>query len=230
MSSQPTDSGGTGITMEYLRRESNSTRSAGKCISCGKGSRGWLGSTTFGTCSFCSALLCVQCMNKLRVEVKEPMLHHLVRFGLKYFPGIQYGYGPLANNQGGPQYQVDPGHYLCPNCVMFLNGKSFFSYAKDYYERAGRTEDLAELYEWKGYLDEAKRIRTMGRTTVSVNVNDLLNKLKEGGLAVPYRCPSCGASITVDSHSTPEGLRFCSYCGSAVNTDVLVHLLESAVR
>jgi predicted RNA-binding Zn-ribbon protein involved in translation (DUF1610 family) len=154
------------------------------------------------------------------------MLHHLVRFGLKYFPGIEYPY----NNQRGPQYQVDPGHYLCPNCVMFLNGSGFFNYAKDYYERAGRTEDLAELYEWKGYLDEAKRIRTMGRTTISVNMNDLLNKLKDGGLVVPYRCPSCGASITVDSHSKPEGLRFCSYCGSAVNTDVLVRLLEAALK
>jgi ribosomal protein S27AE len=61
-------------------------------------------------------------------------------------------------------------------------------------------------------------------------MNDLLNKLKDGGLVVPYRCPSCGASITVDSHSKPEGLRFCSYCGSPVNTDVLVRLLEAALK
>jgi predicted RNA-binding Zn-ribbon protein involved in translation (DUF1610 family) len=166
-------------------------------------------------------------MNNLRVEVKEPMLHHLIRFGLKYFPGIE---SSLRDNYGGPMYQVGPGYYLCPNCVMFLNGPGFFSHAKDYYEKTGRTEDLAELYEWKGFLDEAKRIRTAGRTAVSVNINDLLEKLKNGGLAVPYRCPSCGASITVDSHSKPEGLRFCSYCGSAVNTDVLVRLLEAALK
>ena len=213
--------------MSFIREASNRAQSSGICISCGKGSRSWFSSTALGTCSFCGAPLCVHCLNKLRVEVKEPMLHHVVLFGLKYFPGIQ---SSIGSSDAGPLYIVAPGHYLCPNCVMFLNGSGFFNHAKGYYEKAGRTENLAELYELKGYLDEAKRIRTMGRTTVSVNVNELLNKIRDEGLAVPYRCPSCGASITVDSHSQPEGLRFCSYCGSAVNTDALVKLLETALR
>jgi DNA-directed RNA polymerase subunit RPC12/RpoP len=65
---------------------------------------------------------------------------------------------------------------------------------------------------------------------VSVNLNDLIEKLRSGGLSVPYKCGSCGASIVIDSSTKADGLKFCSYCGSALDTDSITGIIRDALK
>jgi len=99
---------------------------------------------------------------------------------------------------------------------------------------ARRHEDAARKYEAIGMWKEAGQVRDKksARTVkhVNVNLNDLIDKLRSGGLSVPYKCGNCGASIVVDRNTSPEGLRFCAYCGSTINTDALLSLLQDALK
>jgi DNA-directed RNA polymerase subunit RPC12/RpoP len=100
-------------------------------------------------------------------------------------------------------------------------------------ERAGRYEDAAKAYERVNLLDTARALRERGRSStvrnVNVNVNSLIDQLKTGGLSVPYKCQGCGATITIDSNTGSGGLRYCAYCGSAINTEALASLIRSAL-
>lgn len=101
------------------------------------------------------------------------------------------------------------------------------------FQLARRFEDSARLYEsiglWKeaGAVREKKSSRTVKHVTV--NLNELIETLKRGGLAVPYKCGGCGATITVDSSSNADGLKFCSYCGSAINIEALAKVVQDAL-
>jgi len=104
---------------------------------------------------------------------------------------------------------------------------------EDFYQRTGRSEDLADLYESLGWLDKAGDIRRKSKQLtvrqVSVDLNQLIDRIQSSGLAVPYRCRNCGASITVSKDSSAEGLMFCSFCGSAVDVDSLMQVLKGVL-
>lgn len=101
-------------------------------------------------------------------------------------------------------------------------------------ELAKRYEDSAKVYEelglWKeaGIVRDKKTARTVKHVTV--NVNDLIEKVRDGGLTIPYKCRSCGATITIDSSSNPDGLKFCSYCGSGVDLDSMLDIVKNALK
>jgi DNA-directed RNA polymerase subunit RPC12/RpoP len=101
-------------------------------------------------------------------------------------------------------------------------------------EAARRYEDAAKVYETLGLWAEAGAVRDKktSRTVkhVTVNLNDLIDKLKSGGLSIPYKCGSCGASIVIDSNSRADGLKFCSYCGSAMDTDSITNMIRDALK
>jgi len=150
-----------------------------------------------------------------QIIVRNPELREkiMARLGLKQFNG---------------RFYVDYVSYqdICywDKCV---------SYAKNL-ETAKRYEDAAKVYEsiemWKeaGLLREKKTSRTVKHVTV--NLNDLIEKLRSGGLSIPFKCNSCGASIVLDRNSNAEGLKFCSYCGSAIDTDSIVSILKDALK
>ncbi len=101
-------------------------------------------------------------------------------------------------------------------------------------ELAKRFEDAAKSYESIGLWKEAGLVRekTLSRTVKHVNVdlNDLIDKLRDGGLAIPYKCKGCGATITVDGSSTVGRLHKCQYCGSTTDTETLTTLLQNALN
>lgn len=101
-------------------------------------------------------------------------------------------------------------------------------------ERSGRYEDAANSYEKLNLLDKARSLRERNRVStvrqVNVNINSLIDQLRTGGLTVPYRCQGCGATITIDSKVGEGGMRYCSYCGSAIDTELLARMIQQALN
>ena len=98
--------------------------------------------------------------------------------------------------------------------------------------RSGRYEDAAKAFEQLTLFEEAGRVRKMAlqeRNTsrnVSVNMNQLLDQVRNGGLALAYKCPSCGGSIKIDKDFDP-GMRVCGYCGTPLDTTVIATMLKN---
>jgi DNA-directed RNA polymerase subunit RPC12/RpoP len=124
---------------------------------------------------------------------------------------------------------VPPGYFLCTRCRGYVMGQ-FFEERVNFYEKTKRLEELALLYEAYDRLElaGATRERASGRVVRNINVdlNSLLDMLQRRGLSAGYRCPNCAAPLTIGSGTSADGLRFCGYCGSALNTE----MIQEAVR
>jgi DNA-directed RNA polymerase subunit RPC12/RpoP len=101
-------------------------------------------------------------------------------------------------------------------------------------EKAGNFEKAAVLLEKHRFWEEAGRMRRLDDQQVikhiTVDMNTLIDQVGTKGLAIPYKCSSCGASITIDKDSKQEGLKFCSYCGTAYNIDDMTKIIQSALE
>lgn len=101
--------------------------------------------------------------------------------------------------------------------------------AKDL-EKAGRHEDAGKLFEEFGMIDAAGAVRKKGKaqvvTNISVDLNELLEKLKSGGLVSVYKCPSCGGSIKISGTTSTQKLSKCEYCGTILQTDDLISFIR----
>jgi hypothetical protein len=101
--------------------------------------------------------------------------------------------------------------------------------AKDF-EKAGRHEDAARLLEEFGMIEAAGTMRKKGKaqvvTNISVDLNELLDKLRSGGLVSVYKCPNCGGSIKISGNTSTQKLSKCEYCGTVLQTDDLVNFIR----
>jgi hypothetical protein len=95
----------------------------------------------------------------------------------------------------------------------------------------GRYEDAAILYEKIGMYKEAGDTRRLERTikNVNVDVNKLIEELKNGGLGHQYKCPNCGAMIQF-SESDAGKIRNCSYCGASIDPEAMMKILREVMR
>jgi len=204
------------------------TRSTGtlSCVRCGKFMplRGKLEGKT----------MCIECEQKHAQQLaqdkyieerrRQARVNDIIARHPEMKAKIMSRIGPV--NPDGP-FVVEGGAY-----EDILSWDDKLTHAKNL-ELAGRNEDAARIYESLGMWKEAGKARKeAGSTTikhVSVNLNDLLDKLREGGLAVPYKCRICGAVMTIDRNSKPESLKRCSYCGTATNTDALLGIIQDAL-
>ena len=59
---------------------------------------------------------------------------------------------------------------------------------------------------------------------VTVDINRLYDTIKTHGLAVPYRCPSCGGTLKLVGDRRFEK---CPYCGSDVDVRILMDLVSA---
>lgn len=228
--SKGVDESGKLLTIDEVKRRAEIAKAKGKCVVCGVKPDDQYAVPASAPCSFCGAPMCRGCMQSHKVDIKGPMLSHFQRFGLEYFSGVEDTALVWYSSYPEKFYVLLPGFYLCRNCMIYLHGPEFFRHTKDYYEKTGRMEELAELYENQGRLEDAKHARMSVRGMASKDLSQLIDKLREGGLAVPYRCPSCGANISIDKDSQAEGLKYCAYCGTAVNIDALVKAIESSLK
>jgi len=100
-------------------------------------------------------------------------------------------------------------------------------------ERCGRITDSAKVYEELRFYDKARELREKDRhivikkTDVSVNINALLQQVKDSGLVAVYRCPNCGGTLKIDKGTRLESLRKCSHCGSEIETMELTDFLRT---
>lgn len=100
-------------------------------------------------------------------------------------------------------------------------------------EKAGNYETAAVILEKYHFWEEAGRIRKFEKEKIvkhiTVDMNQLIEQLSTKGLAIPYKCHSCGASITIDKDSKKEGLKFCSYCGTTYNVEDMTKMIQMAL-
>lgn len=75
-------------------------------------------------------------------------------------------------------------------------------------ETAGRFEDAAQKYEMIQMYKEAGRVRARSvptiRTDISLDVNKLLDQVRNEGIDVVYRCPHCGGKLKIGKNATLE--------------------------
>lgn len=100
----------------------------------------------------------------------------------------------------------------------------------DRYRKSGRYEDAALIFESRGHWEDAGKVRAEARRTknINVDVNSLMDDLRQGGLGLQYKCRSCGAMLS--AKGADGGLRFCSYCCCQVDTEAMERILRDALR
>lgn len=101
-------------------------------------------------------------------------------------------------------------------------------------EKAGNFEKAAVILEKYHFYEEAGRMRKLDDQKIvkhiTVDMNELIDQVGTKGLAIPYKCQSCGASITIDKDSKKEGLKFCSYCGTSYNIEDMTKIIQHALE
>jgi DNA-directed RNA polymerase subunit RPC12/RpoP len=103
-------------------------------------------------------------------------------------------------------------------------------------EAVGRPLDAAKIYEknLKMY-DKARELREkqkqviVKKMDISVNLNELLRQVKDGGIVVVYRCPHCGGKLKIGKDTRIDSLKICEYCGSEIETVDLADFLKTAL-
>lgn len=102
-------------------------------------------------------------------------------------------------------------------------------------ERTGRPLDAAKGYEKLKMYDKARELREKDKqvvvkgSTVSFDLNRLLQQVKDGGIVAVYSCPRCGGKLKIDKNVSNDKLRICEHCGSAIGTMDLTDFLKTAL-
>lgn len=126
----------------------------------------------------------------------------------------------------------------------FVDG--YLSSAK-YCEKAGRYEDaakelesVADRYEKIGMFDRARQMRARARQLKArekqilvkhtvVDLNKLIQQVKDGGIVVVYRCPHCGGKLKIGKRTSVKSLKVCEHCGSEIEAMELADFLRTAL-
>ena len=103
-------------------------------------------------------------------------------------------------------------------------------------ERCGRTQDAANVFEELRMYDKSRELRERNRhiivknTNVSVNLNNLLEQVKEGGMVAVFRCPNCGGNLKINKDTTVDSLKVCEYCHYEITSMDLADLMNAIIR
>lgn len=110
-------------------------------------------------------------------------------------------------------------------------------------ERVGRYEDAAHNYEEiadhyeryeqyekaKELRDRARQLQGKGRQVVHVDLNELIQQVRDGGIVAVYRCPRCGGKLKIGGDTRAESLTVCEHCGSEIEAMDLADFIRTAL-
>ena len=117
---------------------------------------------------------------------------------------------------------------VCQKCYARMKELAFKGAAD--LEKAGRYEDAAVLFDQFGMTAEAGQMRKKDKVqivkNISIDLIQLLDKLKTGGLMTVYKCPNCSANIKISGTTSVQKLSKCEYCGTILQTDDLVKFIQ----
>ena len=131
-----------------------------------------------------------------------------------------------------PWWDLKTNKYLPAYSKFYRNAKMALA---ENLEKCGRIADAAKTYEELQLYDRSRELRETNRhivvknTNVSVNLNTLLQQLKDGGVVAVYRCPFCGGKLKVNKETTLNTLKNCEHCGSEINAMDLEDFLKTAL-
>jgi len=66
-------------------------------------------------------------------------------------------------------------------------------------------------------------------TQVTVDLNTLLQQVKDSGLVAVYRCPHCGGALRIAKETSISSLKNCVYCGSQIEAIDLADFLKTVL-
>lgn len=138
---------------------------------------------------------------------------------------------PFQPNQQGFYHIYD---YLEKNFFERIYKKILIRKARILLE-VRRFEEAAKIYEDIGMYKEAGNARiknnqlSIKNTEITIDLNKLLNQVKEGGLIVVYRCPHCGAPLKVNNESSAESITICNHCKTKIEKIDVVDFLREAL-
>ena len=138
---------------------------------------------------------------------------------------------PLQPNQQGFYHIYD---YLEKNFFERIYKKILIRKARILLE-VKRFEEAAKIFEDIGMYKEAGDTRikskqsSIKKTEIKVDLNKLLNQIKDGGLIVVYRCPHCGAPLKVNKESNADSITICNHCNTKIEIIDVVDFLKTAL-
>ncbi len=100
-------------------------------------------------------------------------------------------------------------------------------------EKCGRTQDAAKVFEELCMYDKSRELRETDRhivvknTNVSINLNTLLQQVKDGGIVAVFRCPFCGGKLKINKNTTLDSLKLCEHCNSEITSMDLADFLKT---
>jgi DNA-directed RNA polymerase subunit RPC12/RpoP len=145
------------------------------------------------------------------------------KFGIKYIMDIMV----IQTTSSNHKHESDLHDRFLARALLVLAGNM---------ERAGRPLDAAKIYEKELKMyDKARELRERDKqvvvksTNVSLNLNQLLQQIKDGGIVAVYRCPHCGGKLKVDKNVDIAKLKVCEHCGSEIESMDLADFLKTAL-
>jgi DNA-directed RNA polymerase subunit RPC12/RpoP len=119
---------------------------------------------------------------------------------------------------------------------LLLNEAKHFEEEGSSEYAAEKYEQIADLYEEMKLYDEARQTREKARQTrekekevIIVDLNKLIQQVKDGGIVVIYRCPHCNAPLKISKDTNVESLRVCEHCGSEIEAVDVADFLRTAL-
>jgi transcription elongation factor Elf1 len=103
------------------------------------------------------------------------------------------------------------------------------------FETLREYENAAKVYKSLGMYEEAGRVRDkrneirVKKTDISVNLTNLLEQVRNGGIVAVFRCPHCGGKLKIGKDTKPDSLRTCEHCGSEIETMDLTDFLKTVL-
>ncbi|MCW4033884.1 MAG: hypothetical protein NWF03_00815 [Candidatus Bathyarchaeota archaeon] len=104
-----------------------------------------------------------------------------------------------------------------------------------FFRKVGRFEQAAQLYEKIGMYEEAGKARaeqrqfSVRRSEISVDLNLLLDQIKDVGMVVVYQCPYCKAPMRITKETTLTELQKCSHCNTTYQPVDIADILKTVL-